>query len=660
MSITYRPEIDGLRTVSVMLVILHHLGWSVVPGGFVGVDVFFVISGYLITKIVSTEIRDGTFSVGNFYKRRIIRLAPAYFLVLAVTTIASLLVMLPAELLGYFESVVYSIFFIANFYIWQEVGGYFGGPSELVPLLHLWSLAVEEQFYIFWPLGLLVILKIVPARFVLALLAVVVLAGLAVSEWGVQNYRAAAYYLMPTRAFELLLGALLVFLPARNWGGVTRNIMGLAGLALILYAAVTYSKEKLFPGFSAIVPILGASLILVFSEAKSDLAGRLLSTSPMTSIGRISYPAYLWHWPMIAFLNIYMVEIDLVVGIYVLAATLALSFLTHIYFENPAKRLNRHAVKKIVGYGFGVPALAFFGLASHGASEEGWPQRFPQSLNLKSEALHSAADRIRGRCNQGGVTDPKPEDQCVLGVADRPVDFLLIGDSHANHFTGMLDVMAKNAGVRGYDITQSNTLYLPDAKSYYLLDGERREYENFELRNAYLTQLIAEKKYKAVILAASFANHYDSSDFSAESGAVPKQVFEQKLEKAIMLIQDSGAVPYLIKGSPVLDGVVHNCTLKNQRFGLGADCDLEIEKHRAHFRNWNLLVDKLAAKYPKMLVIDPTKVMCNEVSCFTEINGIPLYKDSNHLNYMGSELIGQLYIARFGNPLSTLHGTKFD
>jgi hypothetical protein len=350
-----------------------------------------------------------------------------------------------------------------------------------------------------------------PGRFLWTLLAGAVLVGVAFSEWGVQNYRAAAYYLMPTRAFELLLGALLAFLPARNWGPLTRNVMGVAGLTLIVYAALTYSTEKMFPGINALVPSLGAAMVLVFSGEKSDLGGRFLSTTPMTFVGKISYPAYLWHWPIIAFLNLNLVELDLLVGLGVIAATLVLSALTHFYLENPAKKLNRHGVKKAAGYGFALPALAFFGIASYGANEGGWPQRYSESINLKSEALHSLPDRVRGRCNEGGVVNPAPEDECVLGIADRPVDFLLIGDSHANHFTGMLDIMARAAGVRGYDITQSGTIYLPKTKRYFRQDGLRREHKNFGLRNLQLEELIPEKKYKAVVLAGTFATHYEAA-----------------------------------------------------------------------------------------------------------------------------------------------------
>lgn len=180
MNISYRPEIDGLRTISVMLVILHHLGWSFIPGGYIGVDIFFVISGYLITKIVTQEIRENRFSIGQFYKRRIIRLAPALITVLIATSIVSLIIMLPAELINYFNSVIYASLFSANFYMWKEVGGYFGAQAEFIPLLHLWSLAVEEQFYIFWPIVLLLVLRFIRIRFIWLFMALALLFSITV------------------------------------------------------------------------------------------------------------------------------------------------------------------------------------------------------------------------------------------------------------------------------------------------------------------------------------------------------------------------------------------------------------------------------------------------------------------------------------------------
>ena len=648
----YRPEIDGLRTVSVMLVILHHFGWSWIPGGYIGVDVFFVISGFLITSIIVQEARAGKFSIAGFYKRRIIRLAPAYFLVLAATSVAGLVILLPAELTNYFTSVIYSTFFVANIYMWGEVGGYFGAQADVVPLLHLWSLAVEEQFYIFWPFTLLLGLRFIPRRWLWPTLLAVVLASLFVSEWFVQNYRAAAYYLMPTRAFELLLGALLVFLPRVNISKAVSRIMGLAGLTLIMYSALTFSTERLFPGLGAVAPCLGAALILFFSGRAPDIATTFLSSRPMVSIGRVSYPAYLWHWPIIAFLNIHLIDIDWKVGLVTLAATLALSYATYAYVEKPAKSLARRPMRQILSYGFAAPALALVMATGLVTASDGWPGRFPEDLTAKSAAVLSSAPKARGRCNEGNVQNPLSPDDCILGVPDKPVDFLLVGDSHANHFTGMIDVMARDAGLRGYDITQSNTIFLPGTKRFKLVDGARIEYTNFELRNQVLVDVIRKNKYKAVVLAGSFASHYNTGEFTSAESRSSRESFERGMEAAIDLITGTGAKVFIIEGTPVLDGVAYDCPVINKRFNMHQDCRMDIRSHLRHFSAWQGFLGKLKSGHPEIKVIEPGQIMCQDNFCFSEINDTPLYHDENHLNHTGSELLGKLYVAKRGNPLA--------
>jgi peptidoglycan/LPS O-acetylase OafA/YrhL len=254
-----------------MLVILHHLQVPGFSGGYVGVDVFFVISGYLITSIVYREIIAGSFSMTNFYRRRIVRLAPAYFLVVFATTVFCVFALLPSELINYAESVIYSTFFMANFYMWSEAGGYFGVQADFTPLLHLWSLAVEEQFYILWPFFLFFFYKFLKFRWIAWFVVFATVISLLISEWGAQRHLAAAYYLMPTRAVELLLGACLIFLPNCNFPNIVRNVLTILGLVLVLFSVVFYTTETDFPGVHALVPCLGAMLLIYFSNINTML-----------------------------------------------------------------------------------------------------------------------------------------------------------------------------------------------------------------------------------------------------------------------------------------------------------------------------------------------------------------------------------------------------
>jgi peptidoglycan/LPS O-acetylase OafA/YrhL len=645
----YRPEIDGLRAVSVMLVILHHLGFSVVSGGYVGVDVFFVISGYLITRIVVGEMQAGSFSFAIFYKRRIIRLAPAYFLVLAVTSVASAVVMLPAELLAYFKSVIFSTLFSANFFMWREVAGYFAEPASRVPLLHLWSLAVEEQFYIFWPPALLILLRFAKPKYVWGIVAIAALICLWASEWGVNNYRAAAYYLMPTRAFELLIGALVAVMPRVQMGARAANGVTLLGFVLVIVPGVAYSKETLFPGLSALVPCLGAALIIAFANHQNNWVGRILASAPLNFVGRISYPAYLWHWPLIVFLKIHLIDIDAYLAVAVIVATLLLSTLTYWYIEIPFKGMQSFKLIKVAGIGFALPATAFLLVSGAASASKGWPQRFDNSLNVKSEAIFSYSNKIRGRCHEGNVSNPLPPDECILGINKPGVDILLIGDSHANHFTGMIDVMAKDAGLRGYDITQSNTIYLPDARLFEAKDS-KKEKVTFYARNQVIKQEINQGKYKYVVLGGKFSRALESSYSLNKDNTQNEGVFHSQLEKSVKEIIGAGAIVFIIKGVPQYAYEVQNCTINNQRFGLKNNCNMEIKEYQNQFFEWNTFLSYLVKKYPSVSVIDPALIVCNRNSCFSEINGVPLYRDWSHLNHIGSKYVGELYLKQFGNP----------
>ena len=529
-SIKYQPHIDGLRAVAVLLVIFHHLGdWAGIRGGYVGVDVFFVISGYLITSIVKTELESGRFTFGGFYRRRIVRLAPAYFTVLLATTLAALVWMLPAELLAYARSMAASSLFLANFHMWKEIGGYFGADAGTAPLLHLWSLAVEEQFYLFWPVALLIAHRLLPRRSLPWLVIAVAICGVVVSQWGVSRYPAAAYYLLPTRVFELAVGAMLAYWPRREASGALANAASFAGLGLIAYGAWTYGKETLFPGYAALAPVLGTALLLQWGAA--TLVGRILSTPAATLIGKISYPAYLWHWPIIAFLHINEVQLTVSVGATVLAATFILSWLTWQWIELPARRFLASPARKVVVIGGGVPIAASIAVVLLLVNLHGLPGRFPESLNRKSEALLAFPNKARGHCNEGSPTAPLPPEKCILGRANGPVDLLLVGDSHANHFSGFIDVLAQDARLRGYDMTRSNAPFLPGV----MLDipGEPQYSANFPLRNAYVSAHLQEHRYKVVVLGGAWANFLNRG-LLREPKKSPVEAFEDGLRNALV------------------------------------------------------------------------------------------------------------------------------
>ncbi|RJG17425.1 acyltransferase [Alcanivorax profundi] len=657
MAITYRPEIDGLRFLAVTLVILHHLGVQGFGGGFVGVDVFFVISGYLITSIIVKEVETADFSFGRFYQRRIIRLAPAYFILLLFSVVVALLTMLPAELVHFSESTIYSTFFAANFFMWNAVGGYFGSGADTTPLLHLWSLAVEEQFYLFWPAGFLILVRLFQSRLlVLVVITVLLIATVLISQYGALNYRAAAYYLMPTRAFELLIGAMLVFLPSFNYGRhsfYASTFFTVIGLGLIAYCSISFDKGIWFPGLNALLPCLGTALIILFARKELPIVGPLLTGRFSVAIGKISYPAYLWHWPIIAFLNIHLIKITGSIALAVVAVTLILSWLTYRFLELPARRFRSHSVFSVIMLGFILPAAIFTSVAYVIISKEGFPGRFPEDLNRRAEAVMSHADAARGRCNEGPVSSPLAEEDCVLGIKKSDVDILLVGDSHANHFSGMIDVLARDVGLRGYDVTQSNSVFLVNVDRYYKKGNEIFHHSNFRKRNDYIATELLPRSYRYVVLGASYAGHVNGELFARDDdvrGMADDSLFLDALHDTIKAVVDAGSIPVLIKGNPAFGRDISRCTLNNLRFGLDADCNLPRSEFDSRFAVWNQMVVGLEAEFDTLIVIDPSLITCNEHYCYSEIEGLPLYKDGSHLNYIGSKFIGEQYLKRFGNP----------
>lgn len=652
MSIKYRSEIDGLRAIAVLLVIFNHLGISYFSGGFVGVDVFFVISGFLITSIIKQEIESNIFSFGNFYKKRIVRLAPSYFLVLAATTIVMWFLAAPNDFQNYIESALYSSVFAANFYMWDSIGGYFSSDAELTPLLHLWSLGIEEQFYIIWPIVLIVLTKFLPkARLILIILAIFL--SVLISQKIATLSPSSAYFLLPFRAFELLIGACLVFVPLRKKSTIESNLFGLIGLFLIIIPAFIFSDSTVFPGLNALLPCLGTALIIYF--CRDGIVQKFLSTKPMVFVGKISYPAYLWHWPLIVFLNFYYIEVNFFIGLSTLALTLILGWLTFNYFEKRFAKYRNSKTSSVIVKGYAAPLFITLILGLIVFHQKGFPSRFDENLILKDAAVAARTNEIRAACIDGDPKKLSDPDQCVLGIEKDETDFLLIGDSHANHFAPMIDVFAKDANLKGYDTTQNATLFLPNVDRYSIKGGAEVLSAKFRQRNEELVKHISTHKYKYIVIGGSYADSYSASRFKPLDSSLPdNDVFLKAVKDSIELIYKSGAKPILIVGTPSLKEYDQTCPVKKYMFGLSINCNTPILKHNLHFKKWLADLEKVKLAYPDLIIVDPTLITCSDKECFSEINNLPLYKDKGHLNFKGATLIGELYLDRFGNPLKDI------
>lgn len=362
-ALAYRPEIDGLRAIAVLPVILFHAGLELLSGGFVGVDVFFVISGYLITGIILREMAEGRFSLLRFYERRARRILPALFLVMACTVPAAWLILPPAGMQDYAESLVAVTVFASNILFWAE-SGYFSAAAELKPMLHTWSLAVEEQFYILFPLLLMATWRLGVAR-IFAILSGLLALSLVAAEWGARNAEWAAFYLLPFRAWELLLGSLVAIhlhrTPTRPSGPRNGLLAGI-GLAMIVWAVFAFDRHTPFPGLHALAPTLGTALIILFAT-EGTFVHRVLSLRGFVGVGLISYSAYLWHQPILAFYKSVRLDVSAAEIPALLAVVLVLAWLSWRFVERPFRNSSAIPAAQV----FRLSAVGLTSLAAVGA-----------------------------------------------------------------------------------------------------------------------------------------------------------------------------------------------------------------------------------------------------------------------------------------------------
>ncbi|MDB3883270.1 acyltransferase [Candidatus Marinimicrobia bacterium] len=336
----YRKEIDGLRAIAVLPVILFHAGFIFFKGGYVGVDIFFVISGYLITNIIISKLKNNNFSFYDFYLRRTRRILPVLFFVTMVTIPFSLALLTPGDQDNYAKSLIAIPLFITNIVFWRQ-SGYFDTGTELKPLIHTWSLAVEEQYYILFPLFLFLCWR-VGKKFTLISLTLLFFASLYLAEWGNVNAQSATFYLLPTRGFELLIGVFCAFyfdkIPKLNLPNLLSEIFGILGMSMIILSILFFDKNTPVPGISILLPTVGTALIILFST-NGTLIAKLLGKKIFVFIGLISYSAYLWHQPLLAFLKYqYISEFPVFLKLMSLPVVLILSFFSWKYVETPFRK----------------------------------------------------------------------------------------------------------------------------------------------------------------------------------------------------------------------------------------------------------------------------------------------------------------------------------
>lgn len=646
----YRADIDGMRALAVVPVVLFHANVPGLAGGFIGVDIFFVISGYLITNILIDEIRNERFSLLSFYERRLRRLLPALFAMLLVSSILAAWLLLPAQLVGFAQSVWATVLFVSNIVLWRETG-YFSALAAQNPLLHTWSLAVEEQFYVFFPLFLLLLVRL---RWRLGPILWGLLAfSFAASAWGAAKYPAATFYLLPTRAWELGVGSVLALglVPAIG-SALLRQVMSFVGVALIVYGITSLSKDAVFPGVNALLPCVGAALLIHAGGSGDTAIHRLLSLRWMVLIGKVSYPLYLWHWPLLVFGQFWFVyELTPIQTTAIIAVSVALSFGSWVFLETPIRNKTRLASRKaaFLASAFGsAAALALAGVAIWGA---GLPSRVPKEA-IEFAAFSGSHNPRRLECLSfpGNVVS----NPCIYG-ADVPPTVAVWGDSHADSMIASIGVAAEEAS--------ASVLFLGSASCPPLLNVRIRDYGCIDDNAKALKRIEAADGIKTVVLIARFPvyvsgrarnlgpaerHEVSSVDILAPNGAELTQIerrdaFAKGLQSTVDALVARGLRTVIVYPVPE---VGYDVPTALSRLSVRGIDPATFTRPRVLFDERTALVmpvlDAIQSHQP-ILRLRPDEILCDEVNCMTYRDGAPLYRDDDHLSRIGADALIPLF-----------------
>ncbi len=504
--VKYRPEIDGLRAVAVLPVIFFHAGFSVFQGGFIGVDVFFVISGYLITSIIINEIDEGRFSLVSFYERRVRRILPALFLVVLCCLPLAFFFLLPEYLKNFSQSVVAVSVFSSNILFWKE-SGYFDTALELKPLLHTWSLAVEEQYYVLFPLLLIMLWPRSKVVSVL-LLAVLFFASLFYSQWSAFYAPDAAFFLLPSRFWEFLVGSFVaIYLAYGKRDIITRdwvvNVLSIIGLLLIALPVFFFHEDVPFPGFAALLPTIGTALIIVFAKP-STWVFKALSQPVCVGVGLISYSLYLWHQPLFSFAHFYFVEgLPPALPFMLILVSFALSYLSWKYVELPFR--DRQAVSRWHLAFLIVPMWGLFlvlGLFGHKTG--GFIDRSPPQ-NMSRDAYYIMQDYgISSVGLDGKLCETEKSSICLRHKADGEKaifgKMLLLGDSHSADFEKPFTGFARLKNADAWQMSAGGCSFIP--YHYDRHNGECKKAVEDAL------SFVRDQRVDTVMLVVSMAGHF--------------------------------------------------------------------------------------------------------------------------------------------------------
>ncbi len=620
----YRPEIDGLRAIAVVPVVLFHAGAPLFSGGFVGVDIFFVISGYLITTIILAELKVGKFSIINFYERRARRILPALFLVVGLCLPFAWLWLMPSDLIEFGQSVIAVLGFASNIFFWLH-SDYFDAATELKPLLHMWSLGVEEQFYVFFPIFLLLAWR-VGRKWIVVLLVTGSLLSLALSQYGASARPMATFFLLPTRGWELAMGSLIAFYLDHtvqnkahdHFPPALSQTLSLVGLGLIMYGIVVFHKDTPFPSVYALAPTVGAALIILFA-LPSTFVGRLLGGKVLVAVGLVSYSAYLWHQPLLSFarhrsLN----EPNGFVIATIVFCTFGLAYVTWRYVERPFRQKGMVS-KRLLWRSAATCTLI---IASFAAGLQMTAGELQSQIHNDAQALYRSYTCM---FEQDQTHETLLENHCDMAPASSAQkdfeqsqtskSYVLYGDSIAAHlYPGLVSMASEDEIIQltGGACRAIRTMDSPRCRDFY---------------DWFVSEYVPSNAVDAILVSSSWFSDYERFG---------DNTFRAKLDALFERLQGNRVIVYSMAASLKVD--IPRYYYKLEEFGYEVPANLEMETD--DLSAVNSALSEQAAKFG-FEFIDISQQFCSEGKCRVAEDGVLYFADARHLTLAGSEVVAE-------------------
>lgn len=661
----YRPDIDGLRALAILLVIIFHAFPHFLRGGFIGVDIFFVISGYLITSIILKGLTQGSFSLLEFYSHRIKRIFPSLIVVLSFCMLSGWYILLANEyqLLG--KHIASGSIYISNFILESE-SGYFDTDTKYKPLLHLWSLSIEEQFYLAFPFVLITIFRFNINPFLSILLFLII--SFIINVYSIENNTARVFYYPHTRAWELLIGSSVacINLHARYKFDsffetiliyriidkkTQANLLAWFGFSLIMIAWINFDHEKiLFPGFWALVPAIGTACLILAGE-KAWLNQRVFSSKIAVFIGLISYPLYLWHWPLLSFTQIVQMQNpSSSLRFLVLVWSCILGWITY-YFIEKNLRYREHWVTPI---GLFV-CLVLIGILGYQIElKKGYPDRFHFSNQL-TEGIGLGSWETNGWIKQKNCLNRFGEYQfCLLQKNNQPITTMLIGDSHANHlYPGLI----KNKYLKDgnlLNLGMGACLNFINSKSE-VINNQGKHCQSFIDKS--LKIALSTSSIKTIIIAGAWSGALNKKKgilrkLWDKSSSHPLGLnendnvnnFQESMKETLQVLTNAHKKVIFVIDIPALGFNPSNCTKRPWRISgelIKTPCALLSADIYSKAQEYNQPIMKVLAEFPQVQIWNPTNAFCDKAYCWAMKEGKILYRDENHLNEAGSLYLGK-------------------